>query len=114
MNCSQMTAYEVENLFKQKFQDYSIEVSSRGLDPQTIAGDQIDYQYLSTGEVLKLLQQQKPYEWIKGMYEQKSYTVSENTGYNKTKLQEQLKSLNCAQAENQTAPENAYVAFQDG
>ena len=109
-----MTAYEVENLFKQKFQDYSIEVSSRGLDPQTIAGDQIDYQYLSTGEVLKLLQQQKPYEWIKGMYEQKSYTVSENTGYNKTKLQEQLKSLNCAQAENQTAPENAYVAFQDG
>ena len=114
VNCSQMTAYEVENLFKQKFQDYSIEVSSRGLDPQTIAGDQIDYQYLSTGEVLKLLQQQKPYEWIKGMYEQKSYTVSENTGYNKTKLQEQLKSLNCAQAENQTAPENAYVAFQDG
>ena len=65
-------------------------------------------------EVLKLLQQQKPYEWIKGMYEQKSYTVSENTGYNKTKLQEQLKSLNCAQAENQTAPENAYVAVQDG
>ena len=59
-----MTAYEVENLFKQKFQNYSIEVSSRGLDPQTIAGDQIDYQYLSTGEVLNLLKQQKPYEWI--------------------------------------------------
>ena len=114
MNCSRMTAYEVENLFKQKFQNYSIEVSSRGLDPQTIAGDQIDYQYLSTGEVLNLLKQQKPYEWIKGMYEQKSYTVSENTGYNKTRLQEQLKSLNCAQAENQTAPENAYVAFKDG
>ena len=114
VNCSQRTAYEVENLFRQKFQDYSIEVSSRGLDPQTIAGDQIDYQYLSTGEVLNLLKQQKPYEWIKGMYEQKSYTVSENTGYNKTRLQEQLKSLNCAQAENQTAPENAYVAFQDG
>ena len=114
VNCSRMTAYEVENLFKQKFQNYSIEVSSRGLDPQTIAGDQIDYQYLSTGEVLNLLKQQKPYEWIKGMYEQKSYTVSENTGYNKTRLQEQLKSLNCAQAENQTAPENAYVAFKDG
>ena len=59
VNCSRMTAYEVENLFKQKFQNYSIEVSSRGLDPQTIAGDQIDYQYLSTGEVLNLLKQQK-------------------------------------------------------
>ncbi len=44
---------------------------------------------------------------------QKSYTVSENVGYNKTLLQEQLKSLNCAQAENQVEPENAYVAFRD-
>src|SRR5699024_4605081 len=30
------------------------------------------------------------------------------------KLQEQLLSLKCAQEENQVAPENAYVAFQDG
>ena len=47
-------------------------------------------------------------------YEQKSYTVSENTGYNRTQLQEQLKTLSCAQAENQTEPENAYVAYQNG
>lgn len=70
-----------------------------------ISGADISYQYLSTGEVLKLLKQQKPYEWIKGLYEQKSYTVSENTGYNRTQLQEQLKTLSCAQAENQTEPE---------
>ena len=114
INCSQKTAYEVETLLAQKQQNYSIQVSSRNLDPQTISGDQISYQYLSTGEVLNLLKSQKPYEWIKGMYEQKSYTVSENIGYNKTQLQEQLKSLACAQPENQTEPENAYVAFQDG
>lgn len=114
VNCSQMTASQVEDIFKQKFQSYSIEVSSRNQSPQTIAGADIGYQYLSTGEVLKLLKQQKPYEWIKGLYEQKSYTVSENTGYNRTQLQEKLKALSCAQAENQTAPENAYVAYQDG
>lgn len=68
---------------------------------------------MSTGEILQLLRKQKPYEWVKGLYEQKSYTVDENVGYNKTLLQEQLKSLNCAQAENQTEPENAYVAFQN-
>lgn len=114
VNCSQMTASEVEQLFENKFQNYSIEVSGRNADAQTINGSDISYQYLSTGEVLKLLKQQKPYEWIKGLYEQKTYTVAENTGYNKTLLQEKLKSLNCAQAENQTAPENAYVAFQNG
>ena len=114
VNCSQMTAVQVEEVFKQKFQNYSIEVSSRDQNAQTIAGSDISYQYLSTGEVLKLLKQQKPYEWIRGLYEQKSYTVSENTGYNRTQLQEQLKALSCAQAENQTAPENAYVAYQNG
>lgn len=114
VNCSQMTASQVEDLFKQKFQNYSIEVSARDQAAQTISGADISYQYLSTGEVLQLLKQQKPYEWIKGLYEQKSYTVSENTGYNRTQLQEQLKSLSCAQAENQVEPENAYVAYQDG
>lgn len=113
VDCSQKTAYEVEQLMAEKLSEYSIEVSSRNIAAQTIRGEDIDYQYMSTGEILQLLKKQKPYEWIRGLYEQKSYTVSENVGYNKTLLQEQLKSLNCAQAENQVEPENAYVAFQD-
>ena len=113
VDCSQKTAYEVEQLMAEKLSEYSIEVSSRNIAAQTIRGEDIDYQYMSTGEILQLLKKQKPYEWIRGLYEQKSYTVSENVGYNKTLLQEQLKSLNCAQAENQVEPENAYVALQD-
>ena len=113
IDCSQKTAYEVEELMKEKLSEYSIEVSSRDVAAQTIKGEDIDYKYMSTGEILQLLKKQKPYEWVKGLYEQKSYTVDENVGYNKTLLQEQLKSLNCAQAENQTEPENAYVAFQN-
>ena len=113
IDCSQKTAYEVEQLMEEKLSEYSIEVSSRNIVAQTIRGEDIDYQYISTGEILQLLKQQKPYEWFKGLYEQKSYTVSENVGYNKTLLQEQLKSLNCAQTENQVEPENAYVAFQN-
>lgn len=113
IDCSQKTAYEVEELMKEKLSEYSIEVSSRDVAAQTIKGEDIDYKYMSTGEILQLLRKQKPYEWVKGLYEQKSYTVDENVGYNKTLLQEQLKSLNCAQAENQTEPENAYVAFQN-
>ena len=113
VDCSQKTAYEVEELMKEKLSEYSIEVSSRDVAAQTIKGEDIDYKYMSTGEILQLLRKQKPYEWVKGLYEQKSYTVDENVGYNKTLLQEQLKSLNCAQAENQTEPENAYVAFQN-
>ena len=113
INCSRKTAYEVEELLSQVVSDYSIEVSSRNLAPQTIEGSQINYRYVSSGEVLALLKQQKPYEWIKGYYEQKNYTVSEKSAYDKTLLQEQVKALECAKSENQVEPENAYVAFQN-
>ncbi|HJD25163.1 MAG TPA: L,D-transpeptidase/peptidoglycan binding protein [Candidatus Blautia intestinipullorum] len=113
INCSGKTAYETEMLLADQIQNYSIEVLARNQEPQTITGSQINYQYLSSGEVLKLLKQQKPYEWIKGFYEKTNYTVSENTSYDKTLLQNQVISLNCAKAENQVEPENAYVAFKD-
>lgn len=113
IDCSGKTAYEVEMALADKVQDYSIQVSSRNQEPQVITGDQIDYRYLSTGETLQLLKDQKPYKWIRGFYEPKSYTVAENVAYDKTLLQQQVTSLNCAKTENQTAPENAYVAFRD-
>ncbi len=113
VNCSGMTAYEAEQALAQKVQTYAIQVSARNQEPQTITGDQINYQYISTGETLQLLKTQKPYEWIKGYYEQKSYNVSEKAAYDKVLLQQQVVSLNCARPENQTAPENAYVAFKD-
>lgn len=113
INCSGKTAYEVEMALAEQVENYSIEVSSRNQAPQTITGDQINYQYLSSGEILNLLKNQKPYEWVRGFYEQTSYTVSANTSYDKTLLQNQVTSLNCAKAENQVEPENAYVAFKD-
>lgn len=108
INCSGKTAYEAEQLIAKTVENYSIEVDSRNLDPQTISGDQIGYSYVSDGSVLKLLKDQKPYEWIRGLFEKKSYTTAENTTYDKEKMKEQVRELNCAQEENQVAPENAY------
>ena len=113
IDCSRKTPYEVEQLIAQNVENYSIQVATRNLEPQTIDGDQIEYTYVSDGEVMKLLKQQKPYEWIRGFFEEKSYTTSENITYNKELLQSQVLQLNCAQEENQVAPENAYVAFTD-
>lgn len=111
IDCSGMTAYEVEQAIAENVGTYTIEVSSRNLAPQTIAGSSIGYQYVSGGEVLDILKKQKPYEWIKGYTEQVTYTTKENIFYDRTKLQEQIKTLDCAKAENQVAPVNAYVAF---
>ena len=113
IDSSNKTAYEVEQEIAGKKDNYVIQVSARMQEPQTITGKDIDYQYVSSGEILQLLKTQKPWEWIRGFFEKKSYTAAENTTYDKEKLKKQVKALNCAQKENQVAPENAYVAYGD-
>ena len=111
IDCSGKTAYEAEQKLVKTVENYSIEVDSRNLDPQTISGDQIGYSYVSDGSVLKLLKDQKPYEWIRGFFETKNYMVQEETVFSTGKAGEQVSSLNCAQKENQIAPEKCICKF---
>ena len=111
INCSNKTAYEVEQEIASSVENYSIEVTARNQEPQSISGSQINYRYMSDGEVLNLLKQQKPYEWVRGFMETRSYTTAENVTFDKSLLQTEVKALSCAQPENQVEPENAYVAL---
>ena len=111
IDSSNKTAYEVEQEIAGKKDNYVIQVSARMPEPQTITGKDIDYQYVSSGEILQLLKTQKPWEWIRGFFETKNYMVQEETVFSREKLEEQVSSLNCAKKENQIAPENAYVSF---
>ena len=111
IDSSNKTAYEVEQEIAGKKDNYVIQVSARMQEPQTITGKDIDYQYISSGEILQLLKTQKPWEWIRVFFETKNYMVQEETVFSREKLEEQVSSLNCAQKENQIAPENAYVSF---
>ena len=111
IDSSNKTAYEVEQEIAGKKDNYVIQVSARMQEPQTITGKDIDYQYVSSGEILQLLKTQKPWEWIRGFFETKNYMVQEETVFSREKLEKQVSSLNCAQKENQIAPENAYVSF---
>jgi hypothetical protein len=112
-DCSGMTAYEVEQLLADEVSGYSIEVLSRNQQPQSISGSSINYHYTSDGAVLNCLKSQKSYEWILGYFEPRTYTVAQNTTYDKELLRSEMKQLECAKAENQVAPEDAYVAYND-
>lgn len=113
IDVSGKTAFEVEQSLAQKVETYSIQIAARNLEPQNISGSQIGYKYVSDGEVLKLLRQQKPYEWVRCFWEKNNYTVEENSTFDREKLKSQVKELECAKEENQVAPEDAYVAFAE-
>lgn len=111
IDCSHKTAYEAEQAIASQVENYSIQVMSRNLEPQAIEGSKINYRYMSDGEVLNLLKQQKPYEWVRGFFETKSFTTEKSVTFDKNLLQTEVKQLSCAQPENQVEPENAYVAL---
>ena len=107
IDCSGMTVYEAEQAIAENVEDYSIQVSSRNLDPETIEGSAINYRYASEGEVLKIKKKQNPAAWFTGLFKKVSSDVSTRATYDKKLLEEQVKSLAAAQEENQVEPENA-------
>ncbi len=111
LDCSGLTAFQVEEKLAQKIEQYSIEVKSRDQEPQVIDGGAIDYRYVPDGSVRKLLTEQYPLAWMKGYFEESAYTASNDIAYSRVELKEQLTQLECAKPENQEAPEDAYVAF---
>ncbi|MCD7867129.1 MAG: L,D-transpeptidase/peptidoglycan binding protein [Clostridiales bacterium] len=112
-DCSGLTAYEAEQVLADAVENYSIVVSARDQEDQVIYGSDIDYTYISTGEVLELLKEQNPFQWIQGFLHTTSYTVSHETTFDRSLLEAELLSLDCAQEENQVEAENAYVAYNN-
>ena len=113
INCSRKTSEEAEQAVAKKAEDYLLEVKARNLKSQSINGKLIGYRYVSDGSISQYLDEQKPYKWVRGFWKKQNYTAKENMTYDKVKLKEQLEKLECVKKENQTAPEDAYVAYKD-
>ena len=113
INCSGKTSEEAEQAVAKKAEDYLLEVKARKLKSQSINGKLIGYRYVSDGSISQYLDEQKPYKWVRGFWKKQNYTAKENMTYDKVKLKEQLEKLECVKKENQTAPEDAYVAYKD-
>lgn len=113
IDCSNLTAIEVEQKIAAGVEDYSLVVKSRNQQPETILGSDINYHYVSNGDILNILKKQKPYEWIFGYIQGQSYAADENITFDKALLQSKMMELSCAKSENQVAPENAHIVYQD-
>ena len=102
-----------KEIVRKKAEDYLLEVKARNLKSQSINGKLIGYRYVSDGSISQYLDEQKPYKWVRGFWKKQNYTAKENMTYDKVKLKEQMEKLECVKKENQTAPEDAYVAYKD-
>lgn len=112
--CDQLTVDEAEALIEEKVEDYSIKLSFREKQSQSIKGSDINYAYVSDGSVNKIMEEQKVYLWLFGYLRKFKHEIGENIQFDEGKLEAQYNKLKNLQPEAQVAPQNAFVNFQNG
>ena len=115
MDVSGLTLDEVEEKIKTVVENYSITISFRDGASETISGDQIGYQYASTGAVQELLDKQNTFAWIKYKFGKTSeYDATTAATYDEELLRSTIEAFPEFDPANVTPPSDARCEWSDG
>ncbi|MBQ3407327.1 MAG: L,D-transpeptidase [Lachnospiraceae bacterium] len=112
---SGQTVEEVEEDIRARVEDtYSLTLTFRDGEKETITPEQIGYRYVSTGEVEQAMKDQNPLTWVlRNMGQTVEIDVPENHTFDEAKLAEVVKAMPEFQVENVVTPTNADLNITD-
>lgn len=113
IDCSELSVEQAERMIKEKVEDYALELTFRDDSENVIDGKEIDYEYVSKGDVQKILDEQNPWEWIVYIFKNKEYHFEESIQYDAAKLLNKFYNLNNINGDTQISPENACVVYKE-
>lgn len=114
MDVSKMTVEQVEEIIAKQIGAYKLEIEERGGITESITASDINYHYVSQGEVQAFKNDQKAYTWPMCIWENYAYTFDSSVQYDEEKLTAAINSLNCLDETQSIAPSDAYIDFLDG
>ena len=107
------TAEEIEDLIRDKEEDYLLAVHDREDRITYINGKDIGYSYDSKGSVQKMLEEQDSRLWPKYIMEDHEYESAAYMTYDESKLLAVIDGMECFQKENIIEPKDAYIQSTD-
>lgn len=113
MDCSGMTAEEVDRKIADNAENYVLDIHFRNGDQQ-VQGSSIDYSYTPDGSIEKLLKNQNAMAWITENSGSKEHDVTVKMQYDASKLEQQISQFQQFQADQMQAPSSAQLVFQNG
>lgn len=114
INAAGKTPQEIESIFSDQMKDYSITLSFRGDQSETITADQIDYRYVPDNTLTELLRSQNAILWPKGFFAKSTYNVDAGSAFDEQKLTDVVLSLPQLQDANMTAPTKSHISYDNG
>lgn len=102
---------EMEQEVKERVENYRLLIKERGGEEEYIEGEEIGYQYVSTGELKTFKKEQNPFFWPSMLVKNHHYTFASSAVYDAGMLQEEVASLNCLDPAVEQEPKDAVVVF---
>ena len=113
VDCGGMTVSQVEDRLEKLTEDYSLAITFRDGKTEKLQGDEIGYSYVSDGSVQEIKDRQVPIFWITGYFTQNVNEATAGASYDAAKLEKAVFSIDEIQETQMTAPQDAYVAWQE-
>lgn len=113
-DCSGKTLKEVEDMLQKKVEEYTLTIQEANAQSEVLQGTDMGIQYGGYKQLKEAFEEQNSYLWPKALFEKHNITAEIIFEYEKEKLDSLVAGLECVKEENQVAPTDASVIYQDG
>lgn len=107
-----LTAEEAEQQIRNSVESYEIVLKERNGGKETITAQDMDYRYVSNGEIQKLCSTQPYALWFISYFRPSSLEFDAAVSYDEELLKEKAEALNCFDKSVEQEPVDARIAFQ--
>lgn len=107
------TAQKVMDEITEEIHSYQLKIATRDKHTEKISGQDISLEPQWGDEITELVHAQNMFAWPVKIFQKQTLKNTTLVDYDKDKLQTQIDALDCMDADNQTAPENASVSSYD-
>ncbi len=109
VDCGGKDIAYVRELLKNSAETYSLTISERGGQTESIDGKTIQLSYKDNNEAQEVKKQQNSWLWPIQIFGEKDYTVNAESSYNEESLNQAVSALACMQDANMTPAQDAKV-----
>lgn len=107
VDCSNMTVVMAKDELQYEMDNYKLTVTERGNLEDSIIGKDMDFLFTDSGQVDKLLEEQKHNLWLFKLLGNKDYDIGNDFTYSEEKMINLVNGFQCFHEENIIQPEDA-------
>ena len=114
VDVSELTAAETEELLNREAAEYSLTVSARKCEPETLTAAQTGFRYVFDDTMDRLIGEQNPFAWAAHLGKETEYRMDTVAALNEKEFKAALEGLACMDPEKASDPVDARLSEYEG